>query len=95
MSLQYGEYSRLEKVEINGVKKVVNRYGGEGNLVASEDGEGNVFSFFYERKGIVSRVLQPDGGEVIFKRDERGNITNLYAPDGAEYRFVYDDLNHP
>lgn len=93
MRLQYGEYNRLEKVEINGVKKVVNRYDGEGNLVASEDGEGNVFSFFYERKGIVSRVLQPDGGEVIFKRDERGNITNLYAPDGAEYRFVYDDLN--
>ncbi len=93
MMLEYGPFNQVASVEIDGVRKVQNRFDEKGNLIESENAEGNVFRFRYREQGRADRILQPDGGVVTLERDARGNITCLTDPEGFRHLFVYDELN--
>ncbi len=93
MVLQYGLFNQVASVEVDGIRKVQNQFDEKGNLIESEDAEGNVFRFHYQEQGRADQILQPDGGVVTLERDAGGNITCLTDPEGFCHLFVYDELN--
>ncbi|URV23735.1 RHS repeat-associated core domain-containing protein [Burkholderia gladioli] len=59
-------------------------------LVHVTDGLGQVTRHYYDIDGYTYRVIQPDGLEEWFYRDQHHNLTQHIFPDGSVERFSYD-----
>lgn len=83
------------------VKKLVNTYAPQGQLLSSEtyDADGNYASTFtktYNCLGLVTSEIAVNGKQQIYSYDAVGNLTSTFIPDlNKETLYHYDYRNQP
>ncbi|WP_088825471.1 RHS repeat-associated core domain-containing protein [Listeria goaensis] len=66
------------------------RYDGEGNLIAKEMTNGDLWEYAYFGNGLLKEVARPDGGVVRFVYDALGRRIRKEIMEGATTEFVWD-----
>ena len=69
-------------------------YDAVGNLIASEDANGNVTRMFYDGMGHLVERIDPLQNSEYFFYDGNGNITTYIDKNGGETKTVYDARNN-
>ncbi|WP_205621521.1 RHS repeat domain-containing protein, partial [Paenibacillus fonticola] len=81
---KYGPGGRL--LEFEGTKY---SYDEEGNLIEKLDPDGTRWRYAYYGNGMMSKVVRPDGKEVIFTYDSLGRRIEKHF-DGVVHCYVWD-----
>jgi YD repeat-containing protein len=66
-----------------------------GQLIASEDAEGNITRREWSRAGLLSAVIHPDGSRESLVWNERGQLTGWRDPLESEVSWAYNALGLP
>jgi RHS repeat-associated protein len=63
----------------------------EGNQSVFKEADGGEWTFKHFPDGVVSHILDPEGGVLEYVRDEdTGRIVKQIMPGGTEYQWLYD-----
>lgn len=95
MNFSYNANGQIESVKVNGLLKLYAEYDSAKNIVLSEDGLKRQIKYAYgkHKRGLPTKITQPDGSEINLKYDEQYNLTSVRDPFGATIHYEYDTFN--
>ncbi len=74
---------------------IENRYGSNSRLESTTEAS-RTTHYLYNDKGLLKRVLKPDGVELILDYDGMGRVQEFLSSDNTvHYTYLYDDVGRP
>lgn len=61
-----------------------------GEIQSLVDRNGNTIRFEHHASGVVSKIIDPVGREVLFSEDGNGHIASMTLPDQTTWTYTYD-----